>query len=209
MEMNNFNMPFGTETTMQKICAVNKEGGPTIMGAWSKDVGTMERRLNLALVYPDGEVSPIHEYAQSKLTNANALKDLADLDGIGVELIAAIYATVMKKKDELSVQTDGCGKCSLQQSYQELCEYVFNYEEPGRVFIRDGYGNILATYLQSVLDKLDLGYTRLELQKNFKAWGLIRVNNGTKHPYSYKINTGIANDWYFSFKLPEKQEVAA
>ena len=209
MKIKNINMPFGTETTMQKICDVNKDGGPTIMGAWSKDTGTMERRLKLALVYPDGEVSPIREYAQSKLVNAKALKDLADLDGIGTELIESIYKVVMEKKDELSVQADGNGKCSLSQAYMELCEYVSNYEEPGRVFIRDGYGNILATYLPSVLDKLDLGYTRLELQKNFKAWGLIRVNNGTKHPYSYKINTGSANDWFFSFKLPAESEVAA
>ena len=209
MKINNSNMPFDTETTMQKICAVNKEGGPAIMAAWSKDTGTMERRLRLALLYPDGEVSPIREYAQSKLVNAKALKDLADLDGISAELIGSIYEVVMKKKDELSVQADGSGKCSLRQAYFELCEYVSSYEEPGRVFVRDGYGNILATYLPSVLDKLDLGYTRLELQKNFKAWGLIRVNNGTKHPYSYKINTGSANDWFFSFKLPVESEVAA
>ena len=207
--MNNFKMPFDTETTMQRICAVNKEGGPVIMAAWSKDTGTMERRLKLALIYPDGEVSPIREYAQSKLVNAKALKDLADLDGIGTELIESIYKVVMEKKDDLSVQSDGNGKCSLRQAYVELCEYVSKYEEPGRVFIRDGYGNILATYLQSVLDKLDLGYTRLELQKNFKAWGLLRVNKGTGHQYSYKINTGSANDWYFSFKLPAKSEVAA
>lgn len=209
MKINNFNLPFDTETTMQKICAVNKEGGPTIVGAWSKDTGTMERRLKLALVYPDGEVSPIREYSQSKLVNAKALKDLADLDGIGAELIESIYKVVMEKKDDLSVQSDGNGKCSLRQAYCELCEYVSNYEEPGRVFIRDGYGNILSTYLQSVLDKLDLGYTRLELQKNFKAWGLIRVNKGTGHPYAYGINTGSANNWFFSFKLPTESEVAA
>ena len=209
MKIDDFNMPFETETTMQKICAVKKEGGPAIMAAWSKDTGTMERRLKLALVYPDGEVSPIREYAQSKLVNAKALKDLADLDGIGVELIESIYKKVMEKKDELSVQADGSGKSSLREAYQELCNYVSSYEEPWRVFVRDGYGNILASYLPSVLDRLDLGYTRLELQKNFKTWGLIRVNNGTRHPYSYKINTGSANNWYFSFKLPAESEVAA
>lgn len=200
----NIILPFETDTTMQKICAV-KNGGPTIMGAWSKDTGTMERRLKLALVYPDGEVSPIMEYAQSKLVNAKALKNLADLDGIEAELIEGIYKVVMDKKNSLAVQADGNGKCSLRQAYRELCEYVSNYEEPRRVFIRDGYGNILATYLPSVLDKLELGYNRLELQKNFKAWGLIRVNNGTGHQYSYKIG----DDWYFSFKLPAESEVAA
>ena len=207
MKVSNFKMPFDTETTMQKICTV--KDGPTIVGAWSKDTGTMERRLKLALVYPDGEVSPIREYAQSKLVNAKALKDLADLDGIEAELIESIYKVVMDKKNDLSVQADGNGKCSLRQAYMELCKYVSSYEEPGRVFIRDGYGNILATYLPSVLDKLDLGYTRLELQKNFKTWGLIRVNKGTNHPYSYGINTGSANNWFFSFKLPAESEVAA
>lgn len=205
----NFNLPFDAETTMQKICTIKKEGGPAIVGAWSKDTGTMERRLKLALVYPDGEVSPIREYAQSKLVNAKALNDLADLDGISTELIEGIFEAVKNKKDTLSVQDDRSGKCSLRQAYRELCEYVDRYEEPGRVFVRDGYGNILATYLPSVLDKLDLGYTRMELQKNFKAWGLIRVNTGTAHEYSYKINTGSANDWFFSFKLPTKCEVAA
>lgn len=191
---------------MQEICTIEK--GPTIVGAWGKDTGTMERRLKLALVYPNGEVSPIREYSQSKLSGAKALNDLADLDGVKPELITSIYFAVREKMETLAVQTDSDGKCSLCETYRALCEYVEQYEEPGRVFIRDGYGNILASYLPTVLDKLELGYTRLELQKNFKAWGLLRTNQGTGHVYSYKINTGSANDWYFSFKLQEGSEAA-
>ncbi len=191
---------------MQEIYTIKK--GPTIVGAWGKDAGTMERRLKLAFVYPNGEVSPIKEYSQSKLSNAKALNNLADLDGVKPELIISIYSAVRKKMETLAVQTDSDGKCSLCETYRTLCEYVKQYEEPGRVFVRDGYGNILASYLQTVLDKLELGYTRLELQKNFKAWGLLRTNQGTGHVYSYKINTGSANDWYFSFKMQEGSEAA-
>lgn len=190
---------------MQEIYTIEK--GPTIVGAWGKDAGTMERRLKLAFVYPDGEVSPIKEYSPSKLSDKKALKDLADLDGVSPELITGIYSAVRKKMETLAVQTDSGGKYSLCETYRTLCEYVEQYEEPGR-FVRDGYGNILASYLQTVLDKLELGYTRLELQKNFKAWGLLRTNQGTGHVYSYKINTGSANDWYFSFKLQEGSEAA-
>lgn len=191
---------------MQEIYTIKK--GPTIVGAWGKDAGTMERRLKLAFVYPNGEVSPIKEYSQSKLSNAKALNNLADLDGVKPELIISIYSAVREKMETLAVQTDSDGKCSLCETYRTLCEYVKQYEEPGRVFVRDGYGNILASYLQTVLDKLGLGYTRLELQKNFKAWGLLRTNQGTGHVYSYKINTGSANDWYFSFKVQEGSEAA-
>ena len=191
---------------MQEIYTIEK--GPTIVGAWGKDAGTMERRLKLAFVYPNGEVSPIKEYSQSKLSNAKALNNLADLDGVKPELIISIYSAVREKMETLAVQTDSDGKCSLCETYRTLCEYVEQYEEPGRVFVRDGYGNILASYLQTVLDKLGLGYTRLELQKNFKAWGLLRTNQGTGHVYSYKINTGSANDWYFSFKMQEGREAA-
>ena len=191
---------------MQEIYTIEK--GPTIVGAWGKDAGTMERRLKLAFVYPNGEVSPIKEYSQSKLSNAKALNNLADLDGVKPELIISIYSAVREKMETLAVQTDSDGKCSLCETYRTLCEYVEQYEEPGRVFVRDGYGNILASYLQTVLDKLGLGYTRLELQKNFKAWGLLRTNQGTGHVYSYKINTGSANDWYFSFKMQEGSEAA-
>lgn len=191
---------------MQEIYTIEK--GPTIVGAWGKDAGTMERRLKLAFVYPNGEVSPIKEYSQSKLSNAKALNNLADLDGVKPELIISIYSAVREKMETLAVQTDSDGKCSLCETYRTLCEYVKQYEEPGRVFVRDGYGNILASYLQTVLDKLGLGYTRLELQKNFKAWGLLRTNQGTGHVYSYKINTGSANDWYFSFKMQEGSEAA-
>lgn len=191
---------------MQEIYTIKK--GPTIVGAWGKDAGTMERRLKLAFVYPNGEVSPIKEYSQSKLSNAKALNNLADLDGVKPELIISIYSAVREKMETLAVQTDSDGKCSLCETYRTLCEYVEQYEEPGRVFVRDGYGNILASYLQTVLDKLGLGYTRLELQKNFKAWGLLRTNQGTGHVYSYKINTGSANDWYFSFKMQEGSEAA-
>lgn len=191
---------------MQEIYTIKK--GPTIVGAWGKDAGTMERRLKLAFVYPNGEVSPIKEYSQSKLSNAKALNNLADLDGVKPELIISIYSAVREKMETLAVQTDSDGKCSLCETYRTLCEYVEQYEEPGRVFVRDGYGNILASYLQTVLDKLELGYTRLELQKNFKAWGLLRTNQGTGHVYSYKINIGSANDWYFSFKMQEGSEAA-
>ena len=191
---------------MQEIYTIKK--GPTIVGAWGKDAGTMERRLKLAFVYPNGEVSPIKEYSQSKLSNAKALNNLADLDGVKPELIISIYSAVREKMETLAVQTDSDGKCSLCETYRTLCEYVEQYEEPGRVFVRDGYGNILASYLQTVLDKLGLGYTRLELQKNFKAWGLLRTNQGTGHVYSYKINIGSANDWYFSFKMQEGSEAA-
>ena len=191
---------------MQEIYTIKK--GPTIVGAWGKDAGTMERRLKLAFVYPNGEVSPIKEYSQSKLSNAKALNNLADLDGVKPELIISIYSAVREKMETLAVQTDSDGKCSLCETYRTLCEYVEQYEEPGRVFVRGGYGNILASYLQTVLDKLELGYTRLELQKNFKAWGLLSTNQGTGHVYSYKINTGSANDWYFSFKMQEGSEAA-
>ena len=191
---------------MQEIYTIKK--GPTIVGAWGKDAGTMERRLKLAFVYPNGEVSPIKEYSQSKLSNAKALNNLADLDGVKPELIISIYSAVREKMETLAVQTDSDGKCSLCETYRTLCEYVEQYEEPGRVFVRGDYGNILASYLQTVLDKLELGYTRLELQKNFKAWGLLRTNQGTGHVYSYKINTGSANDWYFSFKVQEGSEAA-
>ena len=191
---------------MQEIYTIKK--GPTIVGAWGKDAGTMERRLKLAFVYPNGEVSPIKEYSQSKLSNAKALNNLADLDGVKPELIISIYSAVREKMETLAVQTDSDGKRSLCETYRTLCEYVEQYEEPGRVFVRGGYGNILASYLQTVLDKLELGYTRLELQKNFKAWGLLRTNQGTGHVYSYKINTGSANDWYFSFKMQEGSEAA-
>lgn len=60
----------------------------------------------------------------------------------------------------------------------------------------------------SVIDKLDLGYTRLELQKNFKAWGLLRTSDRARHIYSYAINTGGATQWFFSFKLEEGDAVA-
>lgn len=186
---------------MEKICTI--KNGPIMVGAIGKDIGTMEVRLKLAFMYPDGEVTPIREYLPSKLTSPKAIKDLADLYGVTPELIPRLYTAIKGKMKTLVVQTDCNGKASIRSAYWALCEYVEQYEEPGRVFIRDGYGNILASYFQTVLDKLDLGYTRLELQKNFKAWRLLRTNNGTGHAYAYKINTGIANDWYISFKLLE------
>lgn len=201
MENMEFMNAICANTQMKEIYSF--KNGPTIVGAWGKDVGTMERRLQLALFYPSGELTPIKEYPQSKLKDSKALMDLADLDGIEPDMIASIHASIKAKVSELAVQQDSSGKCSLCQAYQELCSYVEEYEEPGKVFIKDGYGNIHASYLQTVLDKLELGYTRLELQKNFKVWGLLRTNQGTGHAYSYKINTGSANNWYFSFKLYE------
>lgn len=200
----NIRLPFDVNNSMTRICGI--KNGPTIMGAWGKDRGTMERRLKLALVYSDGEVSPIHEYNQRKLTSAKALDDLADMDGVSPELVEGIYKAVMEKKDSLVVQADGGGRCSLRQVYEELCQYVNDYEEPGKVFKKDGYGHILSTYLPSVLDKLELGYTRLEVEKNFKAWGLLRTSERAGHVYSFGVNQDGIVKWFFSFKLQPKSE---
>ena len=35
--------------------------GVAVVGAWSRDTGTMDRRLKLAAGHPVGEVSPIRE----------------------------------------------------------------------------------------------------------------------------------------------------
>ncbi len=186
-----------------------KEGGPTVVAAWSKDEGTKERKLMLALAYPDGkgnhDVSPIREYAPSKLTSEKALADLANMDGVDSEDIKGIFEAIQKTMPVLMVERMGEGKCSIRQAYKELSGYVRQYMEPGKVFIDaedKRYGNILAPYLQTVIDKLELGYNRLELQKNFRAWGLLRVNNGTGHSYTYKIGSG----WYFSFKLSKEEK---
>lgn len=196
-------VPFKLDDRMSLV--YNAKSNVQIWGAWGRDVGTMERRLKLLLVYPDGEISPIREYPKRKLTSPKALSDLVDMDGIDPEEIDKIYEEIIKQQKNMQVQADSSGKCSPIDAYRELCEYVQEYMEPGKVFVRDGYGNILSKYLQTVLDKLELGYNRLEMQKNFKAFGLLRANNGTGHLYAYRI----VNDWYFSFKLPDESEVAA
>lgn len=199
---------FGSLSQMTPIFQI--KDGPTILGAWGKDVGTMVRKLKIMVVYPNGDSSPILEYSPRKLSNSKILNSLADLDGISLKNIQGIYDETLAKWDALKVQEDGSGKCSLHHAYQSLCEYVEQYEEPGKVFIQGDYGNILATHLQTVLDKLELGYSRLELQKNFQMLQLLRVNHGTGHPYSYKINAWGENAWYFSFRLPSAEgEVVA
>ena len=167
-------------------------------------------KLKVALVYPDGEVSPVREYSKQKLySGAKVLKDLTDFYGITVKAVEEIFKAVIQNQNGLSLQTDGSGKCSLSQAYQALCEYVAEYEEPGKVFIREGYGCILATYLDDVIRRVGLGCSRLELQKNFKAWGLLRTSDKTGHVYSVALKMFGVNNWYFSFRLPKDDEVAA
>lgn len=66
------------------------------------------------------------------------LKDLTDFYGITAKAVEEIFKAVIQNQNGLSLQTDGSGKCSLLQAYQALCEYVAEYEEPGKVFIREG-----------------------------------------------------------------------
>ena len=205
------NLKYGSLSQMTSIFQI--KDGPTILGAWGKDVGTMVRKLKIMVAYPNGDCSPILEFSPSKLSNSKALNSLADLDGVDLKNIQEIYDATLANWNTMKVQVDGSGKCSLGYAYQALCKYVEQYEEPGKVFIRGDYGNILAAHLQTVLDKLELGYPRLELEKNFLALQLIRVNHGTGHPYSYKINAFGENAWYFSVRLPSadgaREEVVA
>lgn len=185
------------------------KSGEVVVGAWGRDVGTMELRLKLSVVYPNGDISPIRNYPKHKLINYKVLNDLTDLDAITPQMVPEIYNAVVNKSKKMPVQEDGSGKCSIKQAYKALCDYVRKYEEPGRVFIQKNYGNILASYLPSVLDKLQLGFGRLELQRNFKAWGLLRTSENAGHVYAYAIKTGSFNNWFFSFKLLEESEVTA
>lgn len=199
---------FMKNSKMQKIYQV--PDGPTVMGAWGLDVGTKEMKLKLVVVFSDGEISPVREYSKQKLySGAKVLKDLTDFYGITAKAADHIFKAVIQNQNNLSLQTDGSGKCSLSQAYQMLCEYVAEYEEPGKVFIRDSYGCILTTYLDEIINRLELGYSRLELQKNFKAWGLLRTSDKTGHVYSVAIKIFGVNNWYFSFRLPKDGEVTA
>lgn len=182
-----------------------------IMGVLSKDVATMERRLRLVLVYESGEVSTFHEYRLSKLSE-KALADLTDMDGICRYDIEDILKAIGQKLNQLNTMTDREKKCSVMQVYRELCKYVSTREQPGEVFVLDGYGHIDYKYLPKVLDKLDCGYERLEVAKAFKTFGLLRTQNGTGHEYAYNVNNRryLAKGWYFAFKLMNgEDEVAA
>lgn len=200
----NVNNPFELSSAMQEI--YRTKAGVSVVGAWSRDVSTKERKLMISLVYPDGERSPIHEYAPSKIT-AKGLSDLGDLDGLSPEIIPELCKMIQQMKDTLPVQNGGSGTCSIMQAYYALCDYVQTYEQPGVVFMSDGYGNILAEQLQSVLDKLGLGYRRLDIEKNFKVWQLLRASDASGHLYAYPIRRGGTLRWYFSFKLPAQVDV--
>lgn len=180
-----------------------KEDGTTVAGAWSKDCGTKGRKLILALAYADGEISPILEYSPSKLLSTSidkapkALNNLGDMAGLTSADVLKVYQAILENKDTLTVQLIGNGKCSINQARRELTEYVVRFMEPEKVFIDGEYGCIKADYLQTVIDKLELGYKPLELKRNFKVWGLIRFSERAGHLYTYKIK----RNYYFSFKL--------
>lgn len=176
--------------------------GVAIAAVIHKDEGTMECKVVVAAVYPDGEVSRIHEYSPKKLTSYRAMMDLADMADIdGEEEVKTIYKALDVRRKNGTLKTVGIGneKCGIRKAYQALTEYVTRNKQPGLVFIEDGYGNIEYKYLTSVLNDLQLGYTRLELAKNLRAWGLIRWNNGTGHNNTFKIK----RKWYLSFKLAD------
>lgn len=190
---------------MREICKT--KDGVSIVAAWNRDINTKVKKLMVSVVYQDGECSPIHEYAPSKIT-VKGLSDLGDLDGLSPEMVPEIFEIIKRKKANLPMQNSGSGACSMLQVYHKLCDYVLTYEQPGVVFVSDGYGNIHTDSLQSTLDKLAVGHNRLTVQKNFKAWQLLRASDAAGHPYAYKINRGNAKGWYFSFKLPEQLETA-
>lgn len=175
-----------------------------ILGALDKDDATKLQKFLVVALYPDGTASQVSEYLPSKLTSYKGLMNLLDLQGVnGEETIKAVYEAYKQAMNENSLATVKLGmeKVSVPKAHHELTSYVQNYMEPGKVFVRDGYGYIEASYLPTVLKRLELGYERLELLRNFKLRNLLRVNGeGAGHPYSYKVG----RKWYFAFKLAEQ-----
>lgn len=196
------------ESKLTEVYAIKK--GPIIMAAYEKNTGTMERRLMLTLVYPDEGFSATKEYIPSKLKDYMSMINLVDMCGVDREEIKNIYDAVMKKEKDIVEWEGGSGKCSMWQVYQELCEYVGRYTEPGKVFVKDGYGYICSTYLQTVLDKLELGCSRLSVEKFFKMLDLLRTNaEACHHPYTYAVSQGRKRVWFFTFKLNISNESEA
>ena len=58
---------------MQEIYTIEK--GPTIVGAWGKDAGTMERRLKLAFVYPNGGSKPYQRVLPKQAVKRKGIKE--------------------------------------------------------------------------------------------------------------------------------------
>lgn len=174
-----------------------------VLGALNQDSATKAQTLMMMVVYPDGTVSPLMEYSPSKLTSYKGMMNLLDFQGfISEKEVQAVFQTYKQRLADRSLTTVklGAEKVSIPQAYRTLCAYVRQYMEPEKVFTKDGYGHIESSYLPIVLTKLELGYERLELYKNFKLWGLLRTNGeGAGHPYTYKVG----RNWYMAFPLAE------
>ena len=162
-------------------------------------------RLCLVFIYPDG-LSDVKQYRLSKLTSPTALRDLLDMDGMTEGAIKNLYAAIMKHKDTLVTQADNAGKQPLVEVYRELCDYVRTYCEPGRVFVRGEFGYIHSAVLQRVIDRLQLGYARLELEKALKLMGLLVTSENSGHPYSCAVNIKGRTEWFLAFKLPNTEQ---
>ncbi len=174
-----------------------------VLGAIDLDGAAKTQKLVLMVIYPDGTASPCVEYAPSKLVSYKGLMNLLDMQGFtNEEEVKSVYKAfaTSRSKGTLAVIDLGAEKMSLPQAHRALSAYVKKYMEPEKVFQKEGYGYIEASYVPDVLKRLELGWERLELYKNFKLWGLLRTNGGgTGHPYTYKVG----RNWYMSFPLAE------
>jgi len=187
-------------TRMTVLCGNDRLA---VLGALNQDSATKAQTLMMMVVYPDGTVSPLMEYSPSKLTSYKGMMNLMDLQGFTsekeVHAVFRAYAQGLAERRLATVKL-GSEKVSIPQARRALTAYVRRYMEPEKVFIKEDYGYIEASYLPIVLTTLELGYERLELYKNFKLWGLLRTNGeGTGHPYTYKVG----RKWYMAFLLAE------
>lgn len=170
------------------------------------DNGTKTQKLMVVLEYPNGDgiIAPCLTISLRKLDSYKGMIELLDMQGItDIEEVKAAWENYqrLRKAGQIGTVSMGDEKCSVTQAHVALTKYVTEYMEPCRVFVRDDYGHIESSYVPHVLKKLELGYEKLELYRNFKLWGLIRLNaEGTGHSYTYKIG----RNWYFSFKLAKQ-----
>lgn len=163
------------------------------------DAATKKQTIGISVVDPEGNMSNMHMIKKSKIIESkNAFDFMFDFEG-DFERSDIININEIAKKlinNHTIHYVNVSEQVTVNEAIRRLCKYVKENEIEDCVYVshekeeRDGkeiqvdYYNIdINNKFPSIIEKLELGYKKLDLLKHFKVLEILKVNENRAYDY--------------------------
>ncbi len=169
------------------------------------DKSSMNQSIGLVVESSDGRWSEIKRVKKSGLKSGNILNFLLDMEGsFDFEDVNNTRSRLIEKYSALE-ELDVTEKVDIQTIIKEIIQYA---KERLQLHTDEGYIDIEKKKFQEMVSEQDWGYSKLELLKVLKAYGILRANKGRNYDWALTNEDGYQYRVISVLTFDENKEVA-